>query len=628
MDIKLTKLLVLSTSFVLMTACNDESTELSDVINGQLEVAVSGLSYATDTLYGTTDESGSFEYRDGETITFSLAGYNLSAVAADSTIYISDLVEESSARQTQSIKLLKMMLALDDDNDIYNGLSLDISVLGDEELDFIDISDADFDQATSSVTNTTVFAYAKNMNLGSYTTLSAGNHHTLGLTAAGKPFSFGENYGGVVYAESPSRYCGSELRLKLGRESDTDLEPGTELNKEGNDSYTDEENACYIEGNIARQYGLYNANSGWVTLSDDSLTFNRISTDQTDGAMVTEDGRLFVFGANTLGGLGLGNSAPVTFPTEVVLPNDDLAIYATSGSANTYVLTRSGNVYSSGDNGNLQLGRLDDASDDQTTFGLVLISEPVVDIAVRDYTVYALTETGDVYSWGNNSSKGELGDGSVSVDRSTPLKILEGKNIVVIEAGADFGLAVDNDGVVYGWGNNTYGALAQGTAELSGSIYKVFDVESVLIPEVIDHLSTGSGALGTDRIIAFQGGSRNASALTEAGDIYSWGDMGTGYMGNGYEVDSSGIERQISVEAVKNTTLDEEFIVSMSANTSSHFAVTKDNIVYAWGSGSDGRLAVEQDVCEETNTNLYDGTASSTVCYSPIEVDVIPINSL
>ncbi|RBW46344.1 hypothetical protein DS885_08740 [Psychromonas sp. B3M02] len=624
---KLTKVLALSASVALTTACNEDSTdsvELSDVMNGQLEVAVSGLAYSTDTLSGTTDESGSFEYRDGETITFSLAGYSLSEVVADSSITISDLVEESSARQTQSIKLLKMMLALDDDGDIYNGLSLDTSVLSDDNADFIEIDETDFEQATSAVSNATAFAYAKTMNLGSYTTLSAGNHHTLGLTVAGKPFSFGENYGGVVYDESPSRYCGSELRLKLGRESDTDLEPGTELNEEGNDSLSDEENACYIEGNIARQYGLYNASSGWVTLSDDSLSFKRISTDQTDGAMVTEDGRLFVFGANTVGGLGLSHTDPVTFPTEVLLPNDDLATYATSGSANTYVVTRSGNVYSSGDNGNLQLGRLDDSSDDQSTFGLVLISEVIVDLAVRDHTVYALTEDGDVYSWGNNSSKGELGDGSVSVDRSTPLKILEGKNIVAIEAGADFGLAVDNEGVVYGWGNNSYGALAQGTPELSGSIYKVSDVESVLIPEVIDNLSTGSEALGSDRIIAFQGGSRNARALTEAGDIYSWGDMGTGYMGNGYETDSSGIERQISVEAVKNTTLDDHFIVTMSANTSSHFAVTEDNTVYAWGSGSDGRLAVEQDECAETNISLYDGTASSTVCYSPIEIDVTP----
>ena len=626
MDIRLTKAFVLCSVAALTAACNETTTEEAEIVSGQLNVPVSGVSYQTDTLSGTTDELGSFEYRDGESITFSLGEYSLSAVEASDQITLASLVGEERFQETQTVKLLKAMIALDDDDDVYNGLTLDTAGLNEASAEFASISDIEYSEITNGLGDAKVYAYLKWMNVDNTITMSAGNHHTLGLSAEGKPFSFGENYAGIVYAESPSRYCGSELRNKLGRESDQDLEPGTELDEEGRDTLTDEENECYIEGNIARQHGLYNADSGWMTLTDDTLTFNSVSTDQVDGALVTSEGRLFVFGPNYSGELGTGNESPVTTPIEVILPDEELAVYATSGTSSSYVVTRSGKVYSAGDNGNLQLGRSEDSSDDQNTFGLVLIPEDevIVDVAVRDHHVYALTENGDIYSWGNNSSNGELGDGSVSVDRSTPLKILEGKDIIAVEAGADFGLAVDNAGTVYGWGYNGYGALAQGTPTVSGTIYKISDIENILIPEVIVNLSTGSDVMGSDRIIGFQGGSRNAQANSLNGDVYSWGDMGTGYFGNGYEVDESGIERQISIQPVKVADLDEPFIVSISANTSSHFAVSEDNVVYAWGSGSDGRLGVSQDICAEDSLSLYGEEASSSVCYTPIEVSVTP----
>ncbi|MEJ6120937.1 hypothetical protein MT390_03425 [Vibrio sp. 2-Bac 85] len=630
MDKRLKHVFILGTAVALTTACDDNSIEKVEVLApislGQLEVPVSGLKYETETISGTTDETGSFEYRNGETITFSLGQYSLNEVETSANIKLASLVGEQRYQETQSVKLLKAMIALDEDNDVYNGLALDISDLNETSTTFADITDGEYSDIIDTLGDAKVYAYLKWMNFDRNIILSAGNHHTLGLSPAGKPFSFGENYAGIVYAESPSRYCGSELRLKLGRESDMDLEPGTELNEEGKDTLTDAENECYIEGNITRQYGLYNADSGWMSLSDQSLDFKSVSTDQVDGALVTAEGRLFVFGPNFSGELGTGNENPVTTPVEVTLPNGELAVYATSGSNSSFVVTRSGKLYSAGDNGNLQLGRLDDSSDDQSTFGLVLIPEDevVVDVAIRDIHVYALTDKGDVYSWGNNSSGGELGDGSTSVDRSTPLKILEGKDIVAIEAGADFGLAVNNVGIVYGWGNNSYGALAQGTPTSTGFVYKVSDIANILIPEVITNLSTGSATMGDDRLISFQGGSRNAQALSLNGDIYSWGDMGTGYMANGYETDVSGIERQLAIEPVKVAALDELFITSFSANTSSHFAVTDQNVVYAWGSTSDGRLSASQDVCAATNATLYGEEASASVCYTPVEVTVTP----
>ncbi|MEL0661201.1 RCC1 domain-containing protein, partial [Psychromonas arctica] len=69
----------------------------------------------------------------------------------------------------------------------------------------------------------------------------------------------------------------------------------------------------------------------------DTLTFNSVSTDQVDGAIVTSEGRLFVFGRNYSGELGTGNESPVRTPIDVFLRDEELAVYATSGTSSSYV---------------------------------------------------------------------------------------------------------------------------------------------------------------------------------------------------------------------------------------------------------------------------------------------------
>lgn len=67
----------------------------------------------------------------------------------------------------------------------------------------------------------------------------------------------------------------------------------------------------------------------------------------------------------------------------------------------------------------------------------------------------------EVWSWGENAY-GQLGHGDV-MERLEPMVIkkLSGKQIVYIAAGSYHTLAVNIHGQVYGWGDNTFGQLAQ-----------------------------------------------------------------------------------------------------------------------------------------------------------------------
>ncbi|CZF79581.1 Regulator of chromosome condensation (RCC1) repeat protein [Grimontia celer] len=588
---------------------------------GKLDIPVEGLSYQSGFYKGTTGEGGTFYYLQGEKIRFSVDGMRLKKVKGAEHISLADLTKEKDLREEKALTLLKAFIADDADGDMYTGLSVE-PVKGKSKKG--KVARAELKALAEKTGDAKAYAYINWATANEQIQMAAGNHHTLGLSQGGRPFSFGENYGGFSYGEDPNRYCEGAMRTKLGRASDLYLPAGTELVTEPRDGLTEAEGECYIELQNQRLYGLSNPASAWVDIS--GVSFKSISTDQIDGTMVTEDGRLFVFGPNNRGQLGLGNENTTDAPVEVTLPDGELAAYATSGSASAYVVTQSGKVYSSGDNGNLQLGRVDDKDDDQNTFGLVDIpsDEFIVHVAIRDHHVFALTAEGDVYSWGNNARGGELGDGTVNEDRSEPQKILEGMNIIYVETGADYGLAVDAEGIVYGWGSNDYGALAQGTPEpnSANTLYKINDITSIPTPEVLTALSPEN--LGGDRIIAFQGGSRNAHALTLGGDVYSWGDMGTGYAGNGYEVDELGIERQIAVKPVKLEALDELKVVQLSSNTSSHFAVTDEGDVWAWGATTDGKIGVPEDHCAASNIEEYGEGASSGTCYTPFLLDALP----
>lgn len=75
----------------------------------------------------------------------------------------------------------------------------------------------------------------------------------------------------------------------------------------------------------------------------------------------------------------------------------------------------------------------------------------------------ALTVEGYVYAWGENRY-GQLGYGSIGPERQViePTPIL--KNIRKVYAGDDFSLALSTADELYGWGQNSHGALGKGSA--------------------------------------------------------------------------------------------------------------------------------------------------------------------
>lgn len=81
---------------------------------------------------------------------------------------------------------------------------------------------------------------------------------------------------------------------------------------------------------------------------------------------------------------------------------------------------------------------------------------PIVSIATGRNHVLALDTAGRVYSWGDNH-KGQLGltKGSKEVRKPQLVTELDKKQICQIYAGEYHSFAIQKDGEIYAWGNNS-----------------------------------------------------------------------------------------------------------------------------------------------------------------------------
>uniref|UniRef100_A0A8B9L1X8 HECT domain-containing protein n=1 Tax=Astyanax mexicanus TaxID=7994 RepID=A0A8B9L1X8_ASTMX len=96
-----------------------------------------------------------------------------------------------------------------------------------------------------------------------------------------------------------------------------------------------------------------------------------------------------------------------------------------------------------------------------------LADRTVIQIACGDQHCMALTDDGQLFTWGQNSS-GQLGLGKKDESSSQspqPLKSMTGIPLAQISAGGDHSFALSLSGVVFGWGRNNTGQLGLGDRE-------------------------------------------------------------------------------------------------------------------------------------------------------------------
>lgn len=231
----------------------------------------------------------------------------------------------------------------------------------------------------------------------------------------------------------------------------------------------------------------------------------QVSPGYSHAAAVDEDGAVWAWGNNESGQLGQGNEDSYAAAVQVPVNTrgDDRIFAVAAGYDHTLALSVGGKVWAWGSNRYGQLGDGTETDRNEPTRVTGERSErldDVIAIAAGRGVSLALTEDGEVWTWGSYGKKdGEIRQ--ILLEKGEKLAPLD--DIVAIAAGYDHALALDRVGKVYAWGLNREGQLGVGKQ----TEYSLNAVEVAGLPA----------------LTAVSAGSQTSAALDEAGDIWLWG---------------------------------------------------------------------------------------------------------
>lgn len=200
------------------------------------------------------------------------------------------------------------------------------------------------------------------------------------------------------------------------------------------------------------------------------------------------------------------------------------------------------------------------------TLSTAALSSITADVSVGNGFMVALDDQGRVYAWGDNSV-GILGVDTSTSYSSTPVQIsVTGVKFKAVSAGFDHALAISSDGKVYAWGNNDNG-------QLGNENYRNHSTPTLV---------TG---LESKNIVAVSAGKRFSLALSEDGKVYAFGLNDSLQLGIDGESESA---TPTLISALSTV-----FITRIKAGIASASAIDADGKLYLWGENGQSQLGGE-----------------------------------
>ncbi|XP_041255805.1 X-linked retinitis pigmentosa GTPase regulator isoform X3 [Onychostruthus taczanowskii] len=313
-----------------------------------------------------------------------------------------------------------------------------------------------------------------------------------------------------------------------------------------------------------------------------------ISCGDEHTAIITGKGKLYMFGSNDWGQLGLGSKNTVSKPTCVKALKPEKPKLAVCGRNHTLVYTEKGNVYAAGGNSEGQLGLGD--TEERTTFHLIRFftnQHKIKQLSAGSYTSAAVTEDGQLFVWGDNS-EGQIGlasEASVSV----PCKVDIGKPVSFVSCGYYHSALITGDGELYTFGESVNGKLG-------------------LFPEQLKNNRVPQPVLGImEKVNKVACGGEHTVVLTET-DVYTFGLGQYGQLGHGTFVFESSVPRPVK-------RLKRHKICNIACGENHTAVVAENGLMFTFGDGRHGKLGFG----EESFTNLFD----PTLCYNFLKFTVL-----
>ncbi|KFO58587.1 X-linked retinitis pigmentosa GTPase regulator, partial [Corvus brachyrhynchos] len=315
-----------------------------------------------------------------------------------------------------------------------------------------------------------------------------------------------------------------------------------------------------------------------------------ISCGDEHTAVITGKGKLYMFGSNDWGQLGLGSKNTVSKPTCVKALKPEKPKLAVCGRNHTLVYTEKGNVYAAGGNSEGQLGLGD--TEERTTFHLIRFftnRHKIKQLSAGSYTSAAVTEDGQLFVWGDNS-EGQIGLANEAFV-SVPCKVDIGKPVSSVSCGYYHSALITGDGELYTFGEPANGKLG-------------------LLPEQLKNNRVPQPVLGIiEKVNKVACGGEHTVVLTET-DVYTFGLGQYGQLGHGTFVFESSVPK--SVKHLKR-----HKICNIACGENHTAVIAENGLMFTFGDGRHGKLGFG----EESFTNLFD----PTLCYNFLKFTVLSV---
>ncbi|XP_063516747.1 X-linked retinitis pigmentosa GTPase regulator isoform X12 [Pongo pygmaeus] len=275
--------------------------------------------------------------------------------------------------------------------------------------------------------------------------------------------------------------------------------------------------------------------------------------------------KLYMFGSNNWGQLGLGSKSAVSKPTCVKALKPEKVKLAACGRNHTLVSTEGGNVYATGGNNEGQLGLGD--TEERNTFHVISFftsEHKIKQLSAGSNTSAALTEDGRLFMWGDNS-EGQIGLKNVT-NVCVPQQVTIGKPVSWISCGYYHSAFVTTDGELYVFGEPENGKLGL-PSQLLGNHRT---------PQLVSEIP--------EKVIQVACGGEHTVVLTENA-VYTFGLGQFGQLGLGTFLFETSEPKVI--ENIRDQTISH---ISCGEN---HTALITDiGLMYTFGDGRHGKLGL------------------------------------
>ena len=343
----------------------------------------------------------------------------------------------------------------------------------------------------------------------------------------------------------------------------------------------------------SNSYGQLGINTSTVTYSSPVQigalsNWNQIGCGYFSTTAIQSNGTLYAWGTNTYGNLGINTSTlQYSSPLQVFSPIQGTWNQISAGGALTSAAIISpGTLWMWGYGNTGSLGNNSNTLNASSPIQVGLLSN-WTQVATGYYTM-AIQSPGTLWAWGTNSPYGNLGLNDIT-GRSSPVQVGSLSIWTQVSTSNSYNtIALQSNGTLWTWGNNSFGQLGLGDVTQRSSPVQV-------------------GALNTWTQVGC--GYNTMAAIQSPGTLWVWGNNSFGQLG----LNTSTLSSVLSPVQVGTT----NYWTQISVGYGTMAAILSPGTLWAWGLNSQGQLGLNSTTSTSSPVQVGALTTWTSINYGP-----------